>query len=53
MKAAKEEWIEDQCKIIEKGMVSGNSKKAYNTLKISPISNSVSQQSLKTTVETF
>ena len=33
MKAAKEEWIEDQCKIIEKGMVSGNSKKAYNTLK--------------------
>ena len=33
MKAAKEEWIEDQCKIIEKGMVSGNSKKAYTTLK--------------------
>ena len=25
MKAAKEEWIEEQCKNIEKGMMSGNS----------------------------
>ena len=33
MKAAKEEWIEEQCKNIEKGMVSGNSKEANNTLK--------------------
>ena len=33
MKAAKEEWIEEQCKNIEKGMVLGNSKEAYNTLK--------------------
>ena len=30
MKAAKEGWIEKHCK---KGMMSGNSKKAYNTLK--------------------
>ena len=27
LKAAKEEWIEEQCKNIEKGMMSGNSKK--------------------------
>ena len=33
MKAAKCEWIEEQCKNIEKGMMSGNSKHAYNTLK--------------------
>ena len=33
MKAAKEEWIEEQCKNVEKGMMSGNSKEAYNTPK--------------------
>ena len=33
MKAAKEEWIEEQCKNIEKEMMSGSSKEAYNTLK--------------------
>ena len=33
MKAAKEEWIEEQCRYIEKGMMSGNNKEAYNTLK--------------------
>ena len=36
MKAAKEEWIEEQCKNIEnteKGTTSENSKEAYNTLK--------------------
>ena len=33
MKAAKEEWIEEQYKNMEKGMMSGNSKEAYNTLK--------------------
>ena len=33
MKAAKEEWTEEQRKNIEKGMMSGNSKEAYNTLK--------------------
>ena len=27
LRAAKEEWIEEQCKNIEKGMMSGNSKK--------------------------
>ena len=32
-KAAKEEWIEEQSKIIEKGMMSGNSKKTNNTIK--------------------
>ena len=30
MKAAKEDWIEERCKNIEKGMMSGNSKEAYN-----------------------
>ena len=33
MKAAREEWTEKQCKKMEKGMMSGNSKEAYNTLK--------------------
>ena len=32
MKAAKEEWTEEQSENIEKGM-SENSKEAYNTLK--------------------
>ena len=32
MKAAKEEWIEEQCKNIEKAMMLENSKEAYNTL---------------------
>ena len=31
--AAKEEWTEERCKNIEKGMMSGNSKEANNTLK--------------------
>ena len=33
MKEAKEAWTEQQCKNIEKRMMSGNSKKAFNTLK--------------------
>ena len=33
MNAAEEEWTEEQCENIEKGMMSGNSKEAYNTLK--------------------
>ena len=33
MRAAKEEWTEEQCKNIEKEMTSGKSKGAYNTLK--------------------
>ena len=33
MKAAKEQWIEEQCKNKETGMMSGNSKEVYNTLK--------------------
>ena len=33
LKAAKEEWIEEQCKHSEKEMLLGNSKEAYNTLK--------------------
>ena len=32
-KAAKEEWIEEQCKNIEKEMMSGNNRGAHNTLK--------------------
>ena len=34
MKAAKEEWLEKHCKNIEKGMMIGNSKEAYNTLMV-------------------
>ena len=33
MKAAKEDWIEEQCNAIDKGTNAGNSKEAYNTLK--------------------
>ena len=33
MKATQEEWTEEKFKNMEKGMLSGNSKKAYNTLK--------------------
>ena len=32
MKTAKEEWIEEQCKNIEKTMMPGNNKEAYNAL---------------------
>ena len=32
MKAAKEQWTEEQVKNIENGMMPGNSKEAYNTL---------------------
>ena len=34
MKVAKEEWIEEQCDVINKEMMMGNSKQAYSTLKI-------------------
>ena len=34
IKAAKEEWTEEQRKNIEKGMMSGNSKVAYNLEKL-------------------
>ncbi|MGL4418375.1 MAG: reverse transcriptase domain-containing protein [Plesiomonas shigelloides] len=33
MRVAKEAWIEDQCRDVEEGMVNGNSKKAYQTIK--------------------
>ena len=33
MKAVKKEWTEEQCKNIEKGMMSRNSKEAYKALK--------------------
>ena len=32
MRAAKEEWTEEQCKNVEKEMMSENSKEAYSTL---------------------
>ena len=32
MKGANEEWTEEQCKNLEKKMMSGNSKEAYKTL---------------------
>ena len=34
MKATKEEWIEDQCKSTERGMISENSIEAFDTLKV-------------------
>ena len=33
IRAVEEKWIEEQCKNVEKGMMTGNSKEAYNTLK--------------------
>ena len=33
IRAVEEKWIEEQCKNVEKGMMSENSKEAYNTLK--------------------
>ena len=33
IKAANEEWIEEQCKNTEKGVMSVNSEEAYNILK--------------------
>ena len=33
MLEAKEDWIVDQCRIVEEGMVNGNSKKVYETLR--------------------
>ena len=33
MKTAKEDWIEEQCRSIDRGMEIGQSKQAYNTLK--------------------
>ena len=33
MKAAKEEWTEEQCKNTEKGMMSRNNKESYNALR--------------------
>ena len=49
MKTAKEEWIDEQCKNTEKGMIFRNSKEAYNTFKAH---NNISQQSSKPAVET-
>ena len=34
MKAAKEDWTEEQSNNIEKGVMSEHSKEAYNTLKV-------------------
>ena len=45
IKAAKEEWIEEQCKSIETGMM-------LDKIPSAPRANSISQQSLKTAAET-
>ena len=42
MRAAKKEWTEEQCKNIKKGMMSENSKEAYNTISLSPRPNNIS-----------
>ena len=53
MKAATEERTEKQCENIDKGMMSGNSKEAHNTLKALPKTQQhKSQQSSKIVVET-
>ena len=51
MKTAKEEWIEEQCKNIEKAMMLENRKRPATPSRLSPRPNSTSQQSSKTTVE--
>ena len=50
MKAAKEKGTEEQCKNIEKRMMSRNSKDAYNTLKA--VTKTQQHKSSKTEVET-
>ena len=52
MKATKEEWTEEQCKNIQKGMMSGNSKEAYIISRLLPRSDSFSEPSSKTSVQT-
>ena len=52
MKAAKEEWTERQCKNTEKGMKSGNSKEAYNSLKVVPKTQQYTSQSSNTAMVT-
>ena len=47
IKAAKKEWIEEQCKSIEKGIMLGTIPS-----RLSPRASSISQQSSKTTAET-
>ena len=51
VKAAKEECIEQQCKNIEKAMMTGNSKEATTPLRLSPTPSSISQQSSKAAEE--
>ena len=41
MQAAKEEWTEEQCNNIKKGMMSENNKEAYNTIRLSTRPNNV------------
>ena len=41
MKAAKREWIEEQCNNIKKGMMSENNKEAYNTIRLSARPNNI------------
>ena len=43
MKAAREVWIQVQCKNIEKGTMSGNGKEATTPSRLSPRPNSISQ----------
>ena len=53
MKAAKERWIEEQCKNIDKGMMSETAKRPTAPSRLSPRLNGISQQSSKTTMEAF
>ena len=51
MKAAKEEWNEKQYKNIETGVIPETARMPTTPSRLSPRSNSISQQSLKTAVE--
>ena len=52
MKAAKEEWIEEQCKKVEKKMVSETARRLRPPSGLSPRPNSLIQQSSMTVAET-
>ena len=52
MKAAKEDCTEEQCKNTKKGMISGNSKEAYSTLRDLTETQQCKSAIIKTAVET-
>ena len=45
IRSTKDNWIEDRCDVMTKGMEAGNSREAYDPLMISPKPNSREQLS--------